>query len=534
MKKLITFYYLLFSVVYMTAQTTPGEYTIKNLDINTKNSDFGAAFLGKDRVVFAAPTDNTKIVRQLWEENGQPFLDLYTGIITDDRQVIDKKLLSGDVNTKFHEGGVIFSKDLKTVYYTANNYYEKKFLTDSAGINTLQIFRSTLDENGKWSNKEKLHFNSNEYSTGHPALNHDETKLYFVSDMPGGYGQSDIYIVNINNDGSFGQPRNMGSKINSQGRELFPYIGKDNILYFSSDGHPGYGELDIFGSQIYDNSVSEPINLGQPINSESDDFSYIIDDEKDRGFFSSNRAEGVGDDDIYSFLAKPGLYIHCTQQIAGVVRSESTGELLPGATVELRNHEGEVLESTIASETDATYTLYNAACDSTYTVVGMHKGYLNDEKVANTVYDIDTDPVRLDLNLPNQFVSNKVNVKTIYFDFDKYNIRSDAAKELDKVVQVMNEYPELKINAASYTDSRGKTAYNQKLSERRAKATVDYIVSKGIDVSRLTYEGYGESNLVNDCGDGVKCTKDQHQENRRTDFTIANEEGFEMVSPDNE
>ena len=534
MKKTITLFYLLFSVISMHSQTTPGEYTIKNLDINTKYSDFGAAFLGKDRVVFAAPTDNTKIIRQLWEENGQPFLDLYTGIITDDPQIIDKKILSGDVNTKFHEGGVIFSKDLKTVYYTANNFYEKKFLTDSAGINTLQIFRSTLDENGKWSNKEKLPFNSNEYSFGHPALNHDETKLYFVSDMPEGYGQSDIYVVDINENGSFGQPRNMGSKINSQGRELFPYIGKDNILYFSSDGHPGYGELDVFGSQIYDNSVSEPLNLGKPINSEADDFSYIIDDEKDRGFFSSKRAEGKGDDDIYSFLAKPGLYIHCTQQISGLVRSESTGELLPGSTVELRNNLGEVIETTIADETSAAYNLYLAICDSTYTVVGMHKGYLNDERIIATVNDIDTDPLQTDLNLPNQFVSNKVNINTIYFDFDKFNIRTDAAKELDKVVQVMNEYPELRINAATYTDSRGKKSYNQKLSERRAKATVDYIVSKGIDISRLTFEGYGETNLVNDCSDGVKCNKEQHQENRRTDFTIANEEGFELVPSESE
>jgi len=529
MKKTITLIFLMFSVAFITAQTTPGEYTIKNLEINTKDSDFGTAFLGKDRIIFAAPTDNTMIVRKTWKENGQQFLDLYTGIITDDRQVIDKKRILGDVNTKYHEAGVAISKDLKTVYFTANNFYQKKYLTDSSGINNLQLFRASLDVEGNWTLKEKLPFNHLEYSVGHPALNHDDSKLYFVSDMPGGYGKTDIYVVDINEDGSFGEPKNLGSRINSKEKEMFPYIGKDDILYFSSDGHGGLGELDIYASQIYDNTVSIPLNLGAPINSEDDDFAYIIDDVKDRGFFSSNRKEGKGDDDIYSFLALPGLYIHCTQVITGVVRSESSGEILPGARVELRNHLGEVIESTVASQADASYTLNNANCNSSFVVVGLLKGYLNDEKTINTVNDTDTPALQVNLNLPDQFVSNKVNIKTIYFDFDKFNIRPDAAKELDKVVQVMKEYPELLIEAGSHTDSRGKAKYNQKLSERRAKSTVDYIVSKGIDASRITYEGYGETQLVNQCKKGVKCSKEEHQLNRRTEFKIANESGFELV-----
>ena len=533
MNKFIAVFLLFVNVVFVAAQTTPGEYTIKNLDINTKYSDFGATFYGKDKIVFAAPTDNVKIVKTLWKENGQPFLDLYVGLITDDRQVIDKRPLSGDVNTKFHEGGVAFTKDLKTVYYTANNYYHKKFLTDSTGTNTLQIFRSTLGIDGKWTEKEKIAINSDEFSTGHPALNYDDTKLYFVSDRPGGYGQTDIWVVDINEDGSFGTPRNLGDKINSPGREMFPYIDKDNILYYSSDGHPGYGNLDVYASKIYDNSVSEPLNLGKPINSEDDDFAFIIDDMRDRGFFSSNRAEGKGDDDIYSFLANPGLYIHCTQPITGVVRSETTGEPVPGATVELRNLEGEVLETATADAVTASYNLFKAGCDSTYVVVGMHKGFLNDEKTVSTVNDIDAEALQADLRLKEQFVANKVNINTIYFDFDKYNIRPDAAKELDKVVQVMKEYPELRIHASSHTDSRGPKAYNQKLSEKRAKATVDYIVAQGIDRDRLTYEGFGESQPVNNCTDGVKCSEEQHQANRRTDFTIANKEGFILEQEQN-
>ena len=533
MKKIITLFYLLFCVVLITAQTTPGEYTIKNIDINTKNSDFGTAFLGKDRIIFAAPSENVIIVNKVWNENGQKFLDLYTGIITEDRQLIDKKRLSGDVNTKYHEAGVAITKDLKTVYFTANNFYKKKFLTDSSGINNLQIFRAQLDVDGKWTSKEKLPFNNDQYSVGHPALNHDDSKLYFVSDMPGSYGKTDLYVVDINEDGSFGIPRNLGPKINSIEKEMFPYIGKDNILYFSTNGHPGFGELDIFASKIFDNSVSQPINLDEPVNSPDDDFAFIIDDARDRGFFSSNRKEGKGDDDIYSFLASPGLYIHCEQVIIGVVRSESSGDLLPGAKVVLLDEDGDEISSTIA-DADGSYVLEGAICDTDVIVIGSLERYLNDEHEITMVNDIDSAPYLLNLNLPDQFVSNRVNINTIYFDFDKSNIRPDAAKELDKVVQVMNEYPELLIEAGSYTDSRGKDAYNMKLSERRAKSTVDYIVSKGISLDRITYKGYGETDLVNDCTNGVKCTPEEHQLNRRTEFTIANESGFELIPSEEE
>ena len=528
MKRTFTFLLMFIFAGVLAQETTPGEYTIKNLEINTKESDFGSAYLGKDRIIFAAPTNNTMIVRKTWKENGQKFLDLYTGLITSDHEVIEKKRMPGDVNTKYHEAGVAVTKDLKTIYYTANNFYQKQYLTDSSGVNNLQLFRASLSVDGKWTEKEKLPFNSSEYSLGHPALNHDDTKLYFVSDMPGGYGGPDIYVVDILEDGSFGEVRNLGPRINSEGREMFPYIGKDNVLYFASDGLDGYGKLDVFASKIFDNTVSVPLNLGEPVNSIDDDFAFIIDDERDMGFYSSNREEGKGDDDIYSFLADPPLYIHCDQDITGVVRSESSGDLIPGATVELRSESGEVLETVTVGE-DASYTFEGILCDTGVTVIGMSRGYLNDEKAVRTVNDIDVGPLTVDLNLPDQFVSNKVNINTIYFDFDKYDIRPDAAKELDKVVQVMNEYPDLLIEAGSHTDSRGRDSYNQKLSERRAKATVDYIVSKGIDASRITYEGYGETQLVNECSNGKECSEEEHQLNRRTEFKIANESGFELV-----
>ena len=197
--------------------------------------------------------------------------------------------------------------------------------------------------------------------------------------------------------------------------------------------------------------------------------------------------------------------------------------------MELRDANGELLETVTANAVDASYAFTSTVCDTGYIVIGMNKGYLNDEQAVRTLNDIEQPPLKVDLNLPDQFVSNKVNINTIYFDFDKYNIRPDAAKELDKVVQVMNEYPELLIEAGSHTDSRGKDKYNMKLSERRAKSTVDYIVSKGIDAGRITYMGYGESQLVNDCTNDVECSEEAHQLNRRTEFRINNESGFELV-----
>ena len=421
-----------------------------------------------------------------------------------------------------------WNRNYRIIDSNSNTFYEKKYLTDSSGVNNLQMFRASIGADGKWTEKEKLPFNHVEYSIGHPALNHDDTKLYFVSDMPGGYGQADIYVVNINEDGSFSEPRNLGPRINTEGREMFPYIGKDNILYFSSDGHDGYGKLDVFASMIFDTTVSIPLSLEEPVNSIEDDFAFIIDDEKDRGFFSSNRDEGKGDDDIYSFLADPGLHIHCGQAITVNVKSEDTGEPVAGATIELRDAAGAVMESVTAGP-DGSYTFASTLCDMPYVVFATNKGFLNAEQAVRTLNDIDQSALIVNLNLPAQFVSNKVNINTIYFDFDKFNIRKDAAKELDKVVQVMNEYPELLIEAGSHTDSRGKDKYNMKLSEKRAKATVDYIVSKGIDASRITYQGYGETQLVNECSNDKKCSDEEHQLNRRTEFNINNESGFELV-----
>ncbi len=641
--KYITLLLVIISIE-MYSQTTPGEYTVKNVITNTKFSDFGTSFFGKDKVIFASPKDNTVFTKKTWSGNNQAFLDLYIGTINEKGEIIGKKRVLGDVNGKFHEGVVSFTKDLKTIYFSANNYTDKnKAKKDSTGIVNIQLYKASVGDNGEWTNIIKLPFNDDEYSTGHPTLNIDDTKLYFVSDRYGSVGKTDIYVVDVNADGTYSEPKNLGTKINTEEREMFPFISDDNILYFSSNGHPGYGALDVFASRIFDTTVSEPINLEDPVNSSNDDFAFIINDDKHRGYFSSNnRKDGKGDDDIYSFIAFPPLQIEGNQTISGIVIDKETQKLIPEAIVVLQDENGNELERvkvstnidsnltpsiddlnknnqenitvvtgtaadihvkktvdnptpnvgeeveftveitnkgtrkakgiklsdilpegyTYVSDDDTgiyvsstddiilpnlakgeTQTVkikaillpsgndgsfsFDAKSDTKYKIVVIASGYLKEETEIKTVNDTGVDPLEMSVSLAQELrvVDEKImiNINTIYFDFDKWNIRSEAAKELDKVVAVMNDHPSMVIEGGSHTDSRAREAYNQRLSEKRAKSTVDYIVARGIDRSRITSKGYGEMQLVNNCSSFVECSREEHQLNRRTEFVIVND-----------
>lgn len=523
MKRIFTIA-LLFLFVYAYPQTTPGKHSIKNLNVNTETAEFSVALYGDDQLVFAAPSDKVTIIRNIWRENRQPYLDIYRGQIDSTGQITGKTPVQGDVNRKYHEAVVTFTKDLKTVYYSANNYGDdNKPLRSSKGFDNIQLYKASINDAGEWVDVVKLPFNSDEFQTGQPALNQDDTKLYFVSDRPGGYGKTDIWEVVINKDGTYGEPMNLGPVINTEEREMFPFLADDNILYFSSDGHPGYGNLDIFASKLFDHTISKPLNLEPPVNSPKDDFAYLIEDTKHKGFFSSNREEGKGDDDIYSFKEDEELFIECLQTIKGVVRDKDSLTLLPGTIVELYDDQGNQVMITAADEDDASFS-FDVPCNTQYKLIANREGYLRFSEPVKTANDLDLPAIENNIDMSTEFkwVGNDllVNINTIYFDFDKYNIRPDAATELDKVIEVMQKYPELKIHAASYTDSRGSTRYNKRLSEKRAKSSVEYIISKGIDPGRLTSEGLGESDPVNGCVDGVECTEEQYQENRRTNFKV--------------
>jgi outer membrane protein OmpA-like peptidoglycan-associated protein len=501
-------------------------YRVKNLGVNTKYSDFGTSFYQGDAIFASArPQDNES--RRDWT-NGQPYLDLYRGAIAGDGEIMDPTNFSEDLDTRYHESNAIFTKDGKTVYFTRNNYYMDRYGKDTMGWNNLKLFRADVGDNGAWINEMPLPFNDDNYSVGHPALSPDERTLYFTSDMPGSMGATDIFKVSVSGE-SYGSPINLGSQVNTYGKEMFPYVTQSGKLYFSSDSRGGNGGLDVYMVPTNNQSVAA-INLGSPINTASDDFAFIIDEQKRRGYFSSNRAGGKGDDDIYYFdeLNAP-KEAACSQRIAGVVRDKQSGALLPHSLVSLYQN-GKKVES-VMTGSDASFAFSKVDCDASYRVTGEKEYYQGDEKTLTTTNEADLE-LGMDLSLtPDakavaateevdrcQYMLDDIN--TIYFDLDKYYIRADAAIELEKIVKTLKKCPQVTIEARSHTDSRASHGYNETLSQNRAQSTVDYIISRGIMSNRLSAKGFGETQLLNRCSDGVNCSEGEHQVNRRTEFVI--------------
>lgn len=501
----------------------PANYTISNLAINTDKADFGTAFYGS-QIVYSSSKDTTKIGGKVYSWNDQPFLELFVADrnAADGALFNDKKFIPKD-QTQYHNATLTFTPDLKTIYYSINNVKKNdKLINSKSGTNNLEIIKGTIDGD-KLSNVEKLAFNNKDYSVGHPALSSDGKMLYFVSDMPGGFGDTDIYVAEVYTDGKVGEPRNLGPRINTAGREMFPFE-RDSILYFSSDGHYGLGGLDVFESRrIKDLDFSSPKNLGAPVNSSRDDFAFIIDKEKKFGYFSSSRTGGKGDDDIYYFTRQEPV---CNQWVSGKVTNMKYKIGINGADVKVYDKYGDVIASTKTKE-DGTYRV-EVPCRSKIKIEASKANHTKADRELETTKKPDDETRNVDFELSNydDLVKKdgnveKVDINPIFFDYDKFDIKEQAALELDKVVYVMKNFPSIVIKIESHTDSRGKDAYNLKLSQERAKSTYDYIIARGIDPSRIeSVKGYGETQLRNKCSNGVKCTEEQHAVNRRSDFII--------------
>ncbi|TJY34026.1 OmpA family protein [Pontimicrobium aquaticum] len=488
---------------------------VTNLDINTKYSDFGS-FEHNGQLFFASSRNTSS---KLYDWNEEPFLDLYQVDVKDDNGVknLGKPVFikAQDVNTNFHEASVAITNDGKTIYFTRDNVNKRNRLDyDKKGTTHLKIYKASLD-NGNWTDIEELPFNDDVFSTGHPALSPDNKTLYFVSDREdiNSFGQTDIYKVTINEDGSYGDPENLGASVNTEGREMFPFVAKDNTLYFSSDGYLNLGLLDIYKSNVLKGQDEEPINLGAPYNSGADDFAFFINSENETGYFSSNREGGKGSDDIYSFAA-----YECKQTVTGVARDSKTQEPLNAVTIEIVNDAGVIIQTVTTSE-DGAYT-YEVDCNQKYSIRGSKPNYKDD--VQHFVASSENNFVNeVDLNLVPLCFGDEIVINPIFFDFDKWNIRTDAQYELENIVTVLRDHPEMVIKIESHTDSRGGDRYNIKLSDRRAKSTRDYLLSRNIAPERIESAiGYGETQLLNECSNGVKCSKEKHQLNRRSKFLI--------------
>ncbi|WP_008634845.1 OmpA family protein [Bizionia argentinensis] len=499
-----------------------GRYELKPLErvYDENKVSFGYFKLGD--TLYYASTNNTKTflnIRSAWD--GLSFLSLYTVQVDSLNQAISKpKKLKGSFKSKFHESSPVFTTDNNTVYFTRSN----NTIVDKKEDQRLKIYK-TERINGKWEVAKELSINSDYFSNAHPTLNPDETKLYFSSDRPGGYGESDLYVSEIDAEGNISEPINLGPEINTAGKETFPFVSANNELYFSSDGHFGLGGLDVFYVKIKEGGYGNILNIGEPINSYADDFSFGIDSESNRGFISSNRTDTEGAfiyDNIYSFLeTKPVIDVYFAQ-IQGYVTDIQTELPIEGALIVLRDSEGTVYKKLTTDNKG----FYNVETNKfkPYVINASKKLYGTDENLSKPNFE--NQEINFQLQ-QNEFVlvagtdlAKVLNIPIIYFDFDKSNIRKDAQVELEKLLAVLNQYPNLKIEIRSHTDRRGNDAYNKALSQRRATSTLNYLVENGVESSRLKALGFGESKLVNNCSNGVPCSEADHQKNRRSEFIV--------------
>ena len=482
------------------------KFTVKNMkEINSKFSDYGGTVINKD--FYFSSARNTSRKKYGWNE--EPFLDIYKAENVGGT-IKNANLVSGDINTKYHEGTATITADGKRIYFDRNDYYKGKFKKSSEGINQINIYTAVL-ENGEWVDIQPVNINNDEYSEGHPSLSPDGNTLYYSSDVPGGKGGSDLYKVAVNKDGSLGEPVRLGDHINTEGTEVFPFVDANGTLYFSSDGHLGLGELDVFYAESNGTGFGKIKNIGTDVNSSKDDFAFKYNPATGEGYVSSNRPGGAGNDDIYTV----NKIESCDVAVNIRVVNSLTDAPLPGTRVEIYDAKGNKLSSK-TSDLDG-LTSFEVTCDEKYEVLAVLDGYesngvnLNTQKVAINE--------TLTLRPIEEIIKDdRVVLNPILFDYDKSNIKPQAAFELDKLVAIMKKYPSMIVKIESHTDSRGTDAYNMGLSHRRANSTMQYVISKGIDKSRLSSEGFGESRPLINCGNN--CTKEQYHKNRRSEFII--------------
>jgi len=591
-------------------------YDVKKVDFNSSRNDFSPS-LWHNNIVFSSSRERPNLISYKSAWTGHDFDALFITKQTTDGKFSKPQLFNKELQTRYNVATASFSNEGKHMYFTQNNIVNNEDIRDTNGRVNLKIFQVTLKDNEKFGDVKEFYYNSNAYNCAHPAINSNGTILYFSSDMPGGFGGMDIW-VSFKKDSIWTIPENLGADYNSVGNELFPYIFKDSILYFSSNGKDGIGGLDIY--KVLLNNQGMPNgklkNIGAPINTPMDDFGIALLDDGQSGYYSSNFGNTNNDDDIYSFrIIKPFV------NIKGVVADNHTLMAIPFSKIVLKNETGDILDDVLANENgEFSFTATHA---ENYELEGQHNDYfsgmpvkvsthienvkteiianvslspkvnvnlniyvsdvkdskplnnvtiqvvntqnnetgiyttssigeclinltnirLNDSlalkitllkddyvtKEIDKVYFIDkTDNIHLKASIGMIREGAKINdlivINPIYFDFDKHNIRKDAAIELDKVVALMKQYPDIRIELGSHTDCRGKWDVNMRLSNKRAKSSANYIISRGISRNRVTYKGYGETKLINDCdckGKSAKpCSKEDHALNRRTEFII--------------
>lgn len=500
------------SVVFNSRQ----RYDISPVSFNSEESDFGVYARGEHLYFASSRKDQVDGDEYGW--NDEPWLDLF--VINEDDENGTPTKLSGDVNTKFHESSMVFSTDYKkdtVIYFTRNSYYKKKETYGAEDVLNLKIF-SAKKIDDEWIVNRNLKINNDLYSTGHPYVSPDGKRLYFTSDRPGGMGGADIYYANIHERGGIGKPINAGPVVNTEGNEMFPYINNEGRLFFSSDGHVGFGLLDIFSTVVnQDEKIIDVINLGSPINSSSDDFGYFAHENGISGYISSNREGGKGSDDIYKFDFTPSL------SIEGYVTDGINNQPLNNVTITLYDQATNTKVGEVLTDKNGYYKMFinrkNNYMIEAVRKTHPHKSVFFDTHGTAITTKLISENIVLEPVLDLKLLAD---LNKIYFDFNKSDIRPDAALELDKVVKVITiTYPEMIIKLEAHTDPVGSHAYNDALSSRRAKSTYDYLIANGVPESHIkSYKGFGKRMKINDCTSKKDCSDEELELNRRTEFPI--------------
>lgn len=543
-------------------QKDDGKYRVKHLDINTDAEDFGTSYY-KNQVVFTSSRTKSGMIKRNYNWTGQPFWDLYVSDV-DSGQLSKPQKFNKKTNRRFHDGPASFGSNGTVMAFSRNNYSDHT----NDKVVEIQIW-FCVNENSFWSQPSPFAFNNSEYSVGQPCLSNDGNTMYFTSDMPGGYGGADIYKTTKNNAGEWGKPENLGSDINSESDEMFPFFQENNqVLFFASNGRFGLGGLDIFIAEYDINHFGKIYNAGSPLNSQYDDFAIIVDDKMAKGYFSSNRVGGSGSDDIYGVDLLKTVTIN--KKISGIAKN-SVGFPIENTFITLLNDSGMVLD-TVTTQKDAAFS-FMVKKDNNYLLKATNKDYLNGDTIANTfgkevvvtadiimykkaeyatsnviapvpVKETATKTIsktesKTESKVDTKTVTEKIKVganlakilafdpNTIYFDYGKAAIRPDAIDDLNNIVKIMNEHPTMVVELGSHTDCRSSFTFNQKLSEQRARASTLYIQKRITNPTRISGKGYGKTKLINRCECEFKvqsdCTEAEHQKNRRTEFIIVKE-----------
>ena len=479
-------------------------FDIKSIDINSDKSDFGAIL--QDNTIYFTSARNTKSKIYSWTK--EPFLDIYKANLNEDG-TISNILQIKELNSKYHDGSVSISQDGSTMYFTSDSFRENSFEKDKASklkLGKNNIFSAKFI-NGKWDEITSLPFNSKDYSSGNPSISKDGKTLYFSSNRPGSVGGVDIWKVAISETGSYGTPENLGKSVNTEGNESFPFITSDNVLYFSSDAKQGLGAMDVYKIDLTTNSAAK--NLGKPVNSEKDDFAFTTNENKNIAFVASNRN---GNDDIFKLIPI------CNYEVNAIVTNANSGAILAEANVSILDDQNNIISSLKSnSKGEVSFTV---ECEKAYTIQAIKDGF-ESNSFAVTASKKKGGSIKIDAALKpiSEIITEKeVNLKSIFFEYNNSNITQQGAFELDKLVQIMKNNEKLFIFVKSHTDNRGSDEFNLLLSDKRVKATIQYVISNGIDPNRISGKGLGETEPKVDCKEN--CTEEAHEQNRRSEFLI--------------